>query len=111
MSLLCLPVGEGSCVEAGITVPTTVIVAEESDSSEVVESVRLESWHWRDSEVLVLGELEDWKGRVLQKAVIMCMVKLDRGSSMGIDGSTSNIMDVVWFIHFFGVDSKLGTVI
>ncbi len=61
VSLLCLPVGEGSCAEAGITVPTTVVVAEESESSEVVESTRLESWHWRGSEVPVLGELEDWK--------------------------------------------------
>jgi hypothetical protein len=101
VSLLCLPVGEGSSAEAGDTVPTIVVVEEESDCSVVVESTRRASWKWRDTEVPVLGELEDWKGEVLQKAVIMCLVKLDRGASMGIGGIESNIMDVVWFIHFF----------
>ncbi len=99
--MLRFPVGEGSCDEAIDTVPTTVFVEEESDCSVVVESTRRASWEWRDTEVLVLGELEDWKGKVLQKAVIMFLVKLDRGASMGVVGVESNIMDVVWFMYFF----------
>ena len=34
--LLCLPVGEGSCDEAAVTVPTTVVVVEQSDIDVVV---------------------------------------------------------------------------
>ncbi len=30
---------------------------------------------------------------------------------MGVGGIESNIMDVVWFMHFFGVEGKLGTVV
>ncbi len=99
--MLRLPVGEGSCDEAIDTVPTTVVVEEESDCSVVVESTRRASWKWCDTEVPVLGELEDWKGKVLEKAVIMFLVKLGRGTSMGVGGIESNIMDVVWFMHFW----------
>jgi hypothetical protein len=119
VSLLCLPVGEGSCDEAAITVPTTVIVVEQSACSVVVESVRRASWAWRGTEVPVLGEVEDWKGEVLRKAVILCMVKLTRGESVricgsesvGVCGSKENIVDIIWFVYFFGEESRKGPVI
>ena len=91
--------------------PTTVVVVEQSACSVVVESVRRASWAWRGTEVPVLGEVEDWKGEVLRKAVILCMVKLTRGESVricgsesvGVCGSMENIVDIIWFVYFFGV--------
>ncbi len=58
-----------------------------------------------------MRELEDWKGSVLHKAMILFTVKLDRGESMGVGGVESKIIDVDWCMHFFGVEHKLGTVI
>ncbi len=100
VSLLCLPAGEGSCDGAAITVHATVVVAEQSDCSVVVESTRRASWIWRGTEVPVMGELEDWKGEVLRKEVIMCLVKLNRGEIVNICGSEENLINVVWFVHF-----------
>ena len=100
MSMLRWHVGEGSCSEAINTVPSTVVIQEESDYSVVVESPRRASRKWRDAEVPVLGELENWKGKVLHKSVILFNVKLARGASMGVGGMESNILDVVWFMHF-----------
>ncbi len=73
VSLLCLLVGEGSCDDAEVNVPTTIVVIEQSDCSVVVESTRRASWEWRGTEVPILGEVEDWKGKVLRKAVIYCV--------------------------------------
>ncbi len=30
---------------------------------------------------------------------------------MGICGSEENVIDVVWFVHFFGVECSKGTII
>ncbi len=43
--------------------------------------------------------------------MILCMVKLTRGESVGICGSKENILKVIWFVHFFGVESRKGLVI
>ena len=91
--------------------PTTVVVVEHSDIGVAVESTRRASWEWHGTEVPVLGELKDWKGEVLRKAVILCMVKITRGGSVGICGSKENILEVIWFVHFFGVESRKGPVI
>ncbi len=56
VSLMCLPVGEGSCDEVANTMPTTVVVVQHSDIGVVVESTRRASWEWHGTEVPVLGE-------------------------------------------------------
>ena len=57
-----------------------------------------------------MRELVNWKGG-LHKAVILFTVKLDRGECTRVDGVKSNMFDVDWFLHFLGVEYKLGTVI
>ncbi len=110
--MLRLFVGEGRCSEVLNSVPRTIVIGEESNCSGIVESAWRASWKWEDNVVHVLGELEDWRKSVLRKAVIMFTIKLGRGENMGVGGVDSNILDVVvWLIHFWGVEHKLGKVI